>query len=905
MGVFRADAWFPIEQLGDARVVAVTGENGVGKSTALELILGALYLMTPSRGALSSLANRRDSFVETRLTAGDEELIARVMVNANTKARTTEAYLIDAATHDPINDGKVRSFKAAIGERLPSSATYLASAFAAQGGGGRFLDLPPARRKQLFAQLLGLDHLERLSSLAGDRAKAVDRELASLDGRRGALEEDAAKLDAARDAEIAAARKLDAAKDARDLAETRAHDARAAGEAWRERAAELADSSRRHQAEHDDAVKARNETTEALRAADHARAAHAAAETEAKISSEALAAAESEEAAARESHAAWRVEREGLHGASVQAEHEHARARLREQSLTDDLTRQRAKIEELRERHRELQGATATRGELERLVVLGEQGTERAGELVAELEEADAAQAAHNRARAEWSELVATAHQQLELGRAKWRPKVSAAAQAVDDAQEALDGAYARSELLRDVPCSGAGDYAGCPLIEDASKAAASIKALEAAVEAANDAYELIDADAKDAFASLQEAIAEAARAEPEELTETPDVSAIQDTITDARLAESEGVAAAARLEAVEKAETKAKTVAAEIEREQVATVACTDACDTAATEVEAAAVLAKSAATKLQACDAAEPSVPAPDGLKRLRERAARWSREEASCRTTLDAAVAAAEGRDLAAAERLVSETDAAHWAARTALSDHEAVKPEPPDTELLTELGEAVVKASELRAAAAADHDRASDAGKRLAAVKQEISEQTAELDDWRHLQRAFGRDGIQALEIDAAGPEVSALTNELLHACYGPRFTVSLETTALRADGKGTKEVFDLVVIDVERGTDGSADQLSGGERVLVSEALALAICIYNARRSGIPMLDLFRDECAGALSHTNAQRYIEMLCRALDLGGFHRVYFVAHQPHLWALADVQVEVLGNGQIQVAA
>ena len=47
-------------------------------------------------------------------------------------------------------------------------------------------------------------------------------------------------------------------------------------------------------------------------------------------------------------------------------------------------------------------------------------------------------------------------------------------------------------------------------------------------------------------------------------------------------------------------------------------------------------------------------------------------------------------------------------------------------------------------------------------------------------WVLLERALGREGIQALEIDAAGPEVSQTCNELLQACYGPRFRVELRT-----------------------------------------------------------------------------------------------------------------------------
>ncbi len=166
-------------------------------------------------------------------------------------------------------------------------------------------------------------------------------------------------------------------------------------------------------------------------------------------------------------------------------------------------------------------------------------------------------------------------------------------------------------------------------------------------------------------------------------------------------------------------------------------------------------------------------------------------------------------------------------------------------------------------------------------------------TAHVDDWRHLQKALGRDGIQSLEIDAAGPEVSDLINELLHVGYGNRFTCRLETTQLKADGKGTKEVFDLHVIDTEKGWEGSAGDLSGGERVMVAEALSLAVAIHQVRKSEIPILDLWRDECAGALHPDTAPLYIQMLRKCLDLGGFHRVYFIAHQPALWHLADAMI------------
>jgi exonuclease SbcC len=273
------------------------------------------------------------------------------------------------------------------------------------------------------------------------------------------------------------------------------------------------------------------------------------------------------------------------------------------------------------------------------------------------------------------------------------------------------------------------------------------------------------------------------------------------------------------------------------------------------------------------------------------------------------IDAEADALRGTITEAAEALTAIADdlraakVRHADATLAEGQHAATMPTVPDPKELERL-----RAEEVRlamAAARAEQALASagEAAARVEEVERQAGAATADLDDWKHLAQALGRNGIQALEIDASGPEVSELTNKLLHACYGPRFSVSLETTALKADGKSTKEVFDLRVIDTERGVDGSADQLSGGEKVLVSEALALAIAIFNCRRSAQPLLTLFRDECAGALSTANAVRYVEMLRRAVELGGFHRVYFIAHQPQLWSLADACL-VFEDGRVRIA-
>jgi exonuclease SbcC len=175
--------------------------------------------------------------------------------------------------------------------------------------------------------------------------------------------------------------------------------------------------------------------------------------------------------------------------------------------------------------------------------------------------------------------------------------------------------------------------------------------------------------------------------------------------------------------------------------------------------------------------------------------------------------------------------------------------------------------------------------------------------AEWREWQLLAKALGRDGLPVLEIDAAGPTVSAYCNDLLASCFGPRFTVELVTQAAKADGKGTKEVFELRVLDNERGGDArDLNDLSGGEQILVDEALKNALALFiNARQAGA-IETIWRDETTGPLDPDNAVRYIEMLRRVQSIGQFHHVLFVSHNPAAAALADTQVR-LADGVLTV--
>lgn len=164
----------------------------------------------------------------------------------------------------------------------------------------------------------------------------------------------------------------------------------------------------------------------------------------------------------------------------------------------------------------------------------------------------------------------------------------------------------------------------------------------------------------------------------------------------------------------------------------------------------------------------------------------------------------------------------------------------------------------------------------------------------LGSWNLFARCMSNDGLIALAIDDAGPALSGLANDLLLACYGPRFTVSILT--LVETGKGEqREGFDIVVHDGESGDSKSLGLMSGGERVWVNECLTRAVALYLAQHAGRRYDALFSDEADGALDPERKRMFMAMKREVLRVGGYQREFFVSQTPELTAMADAVIDL----------
>ncbi|HEX2879500.1 MAG TPA: SMC family ATPase [Polyangiaceae bacterium] len=262
-------------------------------------------------------------------------------------------------------------------------------------------------------------------------------------------------------------------------------------------------------------------------------------------------------------------------------------------------------------------------------------------------------------------------------------------------------------------------------------------------------------------------------------------------------------------------------------------------------------------------------------------------------------------AEAR-IAELEPQVAQLDAEIARIETDLGTASVDTPPPSDPPALGPAKSAVEASekelSEARSALAVAQQRVTDAqasAAKVAELEAETAQLHTDLSDWQKLADDLGKKGIQALLIDAAGPEISTLTNELLSACFGTRYSVSFLTVRLSADGKKEIEDFEIRVLDTEQGRDADGSLFSGGQKVLINECLSMAFSVFNCRRHGVSRPTLIRDETGAALSEENGRRYINMLRRGAQIIGADKVLFVSHSRELVEMADSRIELTPTG------
>ncbi len=142
--------------------------------------------------------------------------------------------------------------------------------------------------------------------------------------------------------------------------------------------------------------------------------------------------------------------------------------------------------------------------------------------------------------------------------------------------------------------------------------------------------------------------------------------------------------------------------------------------------------------------------------------------------------------------------------------------------------------------------------------------------------QNLAQAFSKDGIQALLIEEALPEIEYEANDLLARLTDNQAHISIESLRDLKKG-GTRETLDINISD----TQGVRpyELFSGGEAFRIDFALRIAISKLLARRAGTSLQTLIIDEGFGSQDDEGLQRIMDAIYTIQD--DFEKIIIVSH------------------------
>jgi exonuclease SbcC len=159
--------------------------------------------------------------------------------------------------------------------------------------------------------------------------------------------------------------------------------------------------------------------------------------------------------------------------------------------------------------------------------------------------------------------------------------------------------------------------------------------------------------------------------------------------------------------------------------------------------------------------------------------------------------------------------------------------------------------------------------------------------------KSLERAFGKDGVPALLIEQALPQIESRANELLDRLSDGQMSIRFVTQAEYKDKKrgDLRETLDIQISDGAGMRD--YEMYSGGEAFRVNFAIRLALSEVLAQRKGARLQTLVIDEGFGSQDTRGRQRLVEAINLVRD--DFAKILVITHLEELKDAFPNRIEV----------
>jgi len=177
------------------------------------------------------------------------------------------------------------------------------------------------------------------------------------------------------------------------------------------------------------------------------------------------------------------------------------------------------------------------------------------------------------------------------------------------------------------------------------------------------------------------------------------------------------------------------------------------------------------------------------------------------------------------------------------------------------------------------------------KKLAALSSDRETISRQIMRYKSLERAFGKDGVPALLIEQALPEIENQANDLLDRLSAGSMNIRFLTRRELKTKDEKRETLEIQISD----SNGMRDYelYSGGEAFRVNFAIRLALSKVLAQRAGARLQTLVIDEGFGSQDTSGRQRLIEAINQVKD--DFAVVLVITHLEELKDAFPNRIEV----------
>jgi exonuclease SbcC len=824
-------------------LACISGSNGAGKSSLLDAITWALFGQARKRD--EALVNLQSRVAEVAFTFAYESNIYRVLRSLPRGKGTTLEFQIaeggnlqssivnQKLSWRPLTERTLRDTQARIEHILRLDYdTFINVSFFLQGRADQFAQQPPTRRKEILGNILGLEAWEIYRERAAERRKAVERELDSADGRVAEIDAELAEEEPRRAhlAELESLLKgLVASRKVQEAALANVKQVRAVLDKQRELVRKLGEALERSQVNLA-GLRARLADKEAERST-HAELVKRAAEVEAAYAALQKARLDLEK---------WEQV------ANRFREHDQRR-----QPLLREIEMERARLEQektgLEEQHSAISNQVSSASANQEALVTARMALEQAETELAE--------------RAVLEKQTQEAHEKQAELRA-----------------ENVSLKTGMDELKNRIEKLGAAEGALCPLCGQSlspEHRQSTLEQLNAEGRQLGDRWrtnKLAMEELVIQVANYESQITNYASADNDRLNASNSIAQLAERLESFQKQSGEWEQAGekrlvevTKLLKKEKFATDARKKLAGVDNELAALgyeAAAHDA-------VRRAEVQARPAEAEYRAIESARAALkPLNDEIANLgaaisnqQSAVSQQGKEYDEAAVTL--AATESQAPDLDAAERSLFD-----------LQERE--------NQLNQEVGAARQKVTVL-----------DDLRKRKKVLEAERGDLGLQIGHYKTLERAFGKDGVPALLIEQALPEIEMKANEILGRLSADTMRLHFETQTKYKDEK-RKDLRETLEIQVSDGAGlRDYEMYSGGEAFRVNFAIRLALSEVLAQRKGARLQMLVIDEGFGSQDALGRQRLIQAINAVKD--DFAKILVITHLEELKDAFPTRIEV----------